>query len=113
MNKKLVLMCASLAFLAGCSCRDGDLACNTERETSRPTAYVTPQSAPSSPLQTDRRVIVERIDVVADSLAYGGARGVYVIRDTKTGQEFIGVSGIGISETGSHQSGKTQRTDER
>lgn len=37
----------------------------------------------------------------------------YIITDTKTGTEYIGVSGIGITETGSHQAGKARVADER
>jgi hypothetical protein len=59
------------------------------------------------------RVTIERIGVVADSLAYGERRGIYVITDHQTGNEFIGVSGVGITETGSHPSGKTRVRDER
>ena len=98
MNKKLVLIAASLAlFSSGCS----------RREFTEPLEEVQVSS------NSQGRVVVERVGVVADPLAYNGMRGVYVIRDTKTGQEFIGVSGVGISEAGSHQSGKTQTTDER
>lgn len=63
------------------------------------------------------RVTVERIGVFKDDLAYGDRRGVYIIRDTQTGREYIGVSGIGISELGSHgvQNGKNSNflKDER
>ena len=59
------------------------------------------------------RFKVERIGVFADGLAYGDKRGIYVITDTKTGQEFVGISGIGISELGSHQAGKSSTSDER
>lgn len=59
------------------------------------------------------RVKVERIGVIADGLAYGDRRGIYVITDTQTGREFIGVSGVGITETGSHQAGKARVRDER
>ncbi len=59
------------------------------------------------------RVTIERIGVVADGLAYGERRGIYVITDHKTGSEFIGVSGVGITEVGSHQSGKVHVQDER
>lgn len=60
------------------------------------------------------RIIVNRISVIQDSLAYGDKRGVYVIIDTKTGKEYIGVSGVGITEAGSHtvSSGKTTSTRE-
>lgn len=63
------------------------------------------------------RVMVERIGVFKDDLAYGDRRGVYIIRDTQTGREYIGVSGVGISELGSHgvQNGKNSNflKDER
>ena len=72
---------------------------------------------PVEPSGASPRVTVERIGVFKDDLAYGDRRGVYIIRDTKTGREFIGVSGIGISELGSHgvQNGKNSNflKDER
>lgn len=52
------------------------------------------------PKQT--RVTVQRLGVFSDALAYNERRGIYIIRDTKTGKEFIGVSGVGIAEVGSH-----------
>lgn len=63
--------------------------------------------------QSSNRIQVERVGVFNDGVAYGNSRGIYIIRDTQTGKEFIGVSGIGISETGSHQSGKIHLEDER
>jgi hypothetical protein len=62
------------------------------------TAIVTPTE--SSGRYT--MVLVEKFD---DGLAYNGTRGLYVITDTETGREWIGVSGIGISELGSHTNG--------
>ena len=59
------------------------------------------------------RFKVERIGVFADGLAYSDKRGIYVITDTTTGQEFVGISGIGISELARHQSGKSSVNDER
>lgn len=64
-------------------------------------------------INTNSRFKVERVGVFKDDLAYGDRRGIYVIIDTKTGQELIGVSGIGISELGSHKSGKSTIRDER
>lgn len=58
-------------------------------------------------------ISVTRVGVFADSLAYDNRRGVYRIVDTKTGREFIGISGIGITETGSHLVGKVYHQDER
>jgi hypothetical protein len=53
------------------------------------------------------------VGVIEDELAYYKRRGLYLIRDTKTGQEFIGLSGVGVSELGRHPSGKTSVADER
>lgn len=58
-------------------------------------------------------VSVTRIGVFADDLAYDGKRGIYLIRDERTGVEYIGLSGVGISERGSHARGKQQVQDER
>lgn len=63
--------------------------------------------------QPDARVEVEVVGAFADAYAYNGRRTVYVVRDKKTGKEFVGVSGVGIAETGIHSSGKTAITDER
>jgi len=59
------------------------------------------------------RISIERIGTFEDDIAYNGVRGIYVIKDASTGAEYIGVSGIGISETGSHRSGKHSISDER
>lgn len=69
--------------------------------------------AQNVPIQDNARVAVTRIGVFADDLAYNGRRGIYVLTDTKTGKEYIGVSGVGISELGSHSVGKTVASDER
>lgn len=58
------------------------------------------------------RIQIERIGVLEDPLAYGDKRGVYIIRDTKTGAEYIGVSGIGISQTADHMNGKVKKQHE-
>lgn len=67
----------------------------------------------SMPVEPQARLRIERIGVIPDSIAYAGVRGIYVITDKKTGQEYIGISGIGIAETGSHPAGKTLLPDER
>lgn len=59
------------------------------------------------------RITVERIGIFSDDIAYNKRRGVYVIRDKTADREFIGVSGVGIAETGSYQSGKFSVRDER
>lgn len=73
------------------------------------------QSANARPVSTpdSSRIEVTRIGVFADDLAYGGKRGVYIIKDVKTGQEFVGISGVGVSSTGSHLVGKVTTQDER
>lgn len=59
------------------------------------------------------RIHVQRIAIIRDDIAYSNSRGVYLITDRKTGKEYIGLSGVGISEAGSHLSGKTVVADER
>lgn len=59
------------------------------------------------------RFEVTRVQKFQDSLAYNSERGIYLVRDTETGAEYFGVSGVGITELGSHSSGKSQRIDER
>lgn len=49
----------------------------------------------------------------SDRSAYQCERNVYVIEDTLTGCEYVGISGVGVSEIGSHLAGKGHRTDER
>ena len=53
-------------------------------------------------LEQGERFQVDRVAIFEDRLAYADKRGIYIIRDLKTGAEYIGVSGIGISEIGSH-----------
>lgn len=60
------------------------------------------------------RFTVTRVGIFADELAYSNRRGIYVIRDKETGREFVGISGVGVSEIGSHvvSTGKTTYTKE-
>lgn len=74
------------------------------------------QKSDAQPLnaQNQQRIEVTRIGVFRDDVAYNDRRAVYVIVDHKTGAEYIGVSGVGITETGSHNCGKNcTRQDER
>ena len=60
------------------------------------------------------RINVTRIGTFRDGLAYESKRGIYIIKDNQTGKEYIGISGVDISETGSHRAGKSYViTDER
>lgn len=74
--------------------------------------------AVSSQLSSDAdRIKVTKMSEFRDALAYDSWRGVYLIQDKQTGKEYIGISGIGISEVGSHTQliGKVQQSvrDER
>ena len=53
-------------------------------------------------LEKTDRFKVDRVASFEDRLAYEDVRSIYIIRDLQTGKEYIGVSGIGISEIGSH-----------
>lgn len=63
--------------------------------------------------QPGERFTVTRVGVFEDRLAFNEKRGVYQIRDNKTGKEYVGVSGVGIAEIGEHQQGKVIVEDER
>ena len=74
--------------------------------------------AVSSQLSSDSDSIkVTKMSEFRAALAYDNWRGVYLIQDQQTGKEYIGISGIGISEVGSHTQlvGKVQQSvrDER
>lgn len=106
---KYMLSAISAILLVGCGCDGKDAACSAEQKSARTAyTYVTPDDSK----QLDR-VKIERISISIDALAYGGQRGIYIITDSKTGKEFIGISGVGIAETGSHRSGKQTIQDER
>jgi hypothetical protein len=65
-------------------------------------------------IQNDSTVEVVRIGVFKDGIAYNDRRGIYRIKDRQTGKEYLGISGIGVVETGSHSCGKSCTTrDER
>jgi hypothetical protein len=71
---------------------------------------------PNTPMRTSGgtdRFSVECVGILDDPIAYGNRRGIYVIKDRNTGKEYIGLSGVGISEVGSHMAGKTRVSDER
>lgn len=70
------------------------------------------EKSPSAVKSTGRFEIT-RIGVFEDDLAYDARRGIYIIKDIETGKEYFGVSGIGITEIGSHSTGKIYVTDER
>jgi hypothetical protein len=59
------------------------------------------------PIENSDRFEVRRVQVFEDPLAYYDRRGIYLIHDRKTGREFLGVSGVGVTEVGRHSAGKT------
>lgn len=100
MNKILAI---TTLLLVGCTPADPTMHMQNEQE----------QYARAAGVKQDHRVSVTRIDVFKDSIAYQEIRGVYLIKDRVTGKEFVGISGIGITEVGSHKQGKTTVSDER
>lgn len=89
--KRLILIAVAALALTGC-----DNSTRVPRE----------QRAAMS-VDVNSRVNVTKISEFRDDLAYDDIRGVYLITDKETGQEFIGVSGIGISAIGQHNCGKS------
>lgn len=59
------------------------------------------------------RFEIIRESTFKDDLSYSGWRGIYLIYDKETKKQYLGVSGIGVSEIGSHLSGKARISDER
>ena len=59
------------------------------------------------------RFEVKKVQSFLDYDAYNGSRSIFIITDTNSNKEYIGISGVGISELGSHMVGKTHITDER
>jgi hypothetical protein len=98
--RKLLLTVLCVSFLVGC---------DPSEEQKLQTAQSKPMAA-----ETSDRVKVTRLSVIEDGVAYNEKRATYLIVDSETGQEYIGVSGIGIVETGNHNCGKNcNRQDER
>ncbi|WII93005.1 hypothetical protein QEO94_10315 [Kingella negevensis] len=64
-------------------------------------------------IETNQRFAIVRVSVFEDKLAYGNKRGVYVIKDSDTGHEFVGISGVGIAELGSHANPSVKREVEQ
>lgn len=98
---KSVFYCAlgmSCLALVGCSCDDN---------------YATKQLNNLSSSSDTQRFSIVHVSTFVDWLAYNSKRGIYIITDSYTGKEYVGVSGVGISELGSHQAGRTNITDER
>lgn len=72
------------------------------------------------PAEFGNRFQIKITSEFRDDYAYDGRRRIYILTDTKTGHEYVGISGVGISELNSHQdmttiNSKTTKTvqDER
>ena len=63
-------------------------------------------------IESNQRFSIKRVSVFRDDLAYKGNRGIYVVVDTQTGKEYVGISGIGISELMTGQIRKQTQTIE-
>lgn len=94
---KKILMLAAAALLLGCG----------------PESDVKVGVALPNIRVAETRFTVTRELIIEDDIAYGGQRAVYTFVDKKTGKEYIGLSGVGIVETGSHSTGKSSVQDER
>lgn len=70
--------------------------------------YLQRQKMQSMTIQTDDRFEVKRTAVIFDSIAYRNQRGIYLIRDKKTGKEYVGLSGVGVSEIGTSGKPRSQ-----
>lgn len=104
LSTERVAICSLLLFLAGCA-PDPD----TPMQTTSPAAHNQPEMKPA----VGTRFTVTRVGVFRDTIAYENVRGIYVVTDNQTGTEYVGISGVGIAETGRHSAGKTSVEDER
>lgn len=70
-------------------------------------------TATTLPVQEgEARFEIIRVADYYDDFAYENRRGVYIVRDRETGREFVGVSGIGITEIGDHDDGNDGRVED-
>lgn len=106
--KKLIMCLAAFMILSGCS--DAEYYNNTPtvmtKAVQEKPIQVENAAALVIPPTREPEVEVIKISEFYDGLAYNRQRGVYRIKDKVTGKEYLGISGIGISETGSHNCGK-------
>lgn len=57
----------------------------------------------------DQRFSIDMVAVFNDPLAYHDKRAVYILKDKETNKEYIGISGVGISEVSA--AGKNNTTE--
>lgn len=92
------LALCSLAALALAGCTPAP---DTPMQTTSPAEHNEPEMKPA----VGARFSVTRVGVFEDTLAYSNKRGIYVVVDNQTGKEYVGISGVGISELGHHGRG--------
>ncbi|HSI08801.1 MAG TPA: host-nuclease inhibitor Gam family protein [Rariglobus sp.] len=73
---------------------------------------VPPTSTPMRIIDGEPRFTLVRVTEFGDSFAYNQHRAAYILTDKKTGKEYVGVSGIGIVELGSHKAGKNNHVED-
>lgn len=64
-------------------------------------------------IQPKQRFELKKVQTFEDNDAYRNIRNIYILTDNDTKKEYIGISGIGITEQGSHISSKQSVQDER
>ena len=106
--KYLIMVLSVICVLVYVGC---DLDENRKMSMNAPEVEV---KSPEMVVQTQtERFRVMKVQMFKDPDAYMGLRCVYVITDQVTKREYLGVSGVGISDLGSHSVGKSMATDER
>lgn len=78
----------------------------------QPQPHEAPLNVAPPPVEGER-FVVQIVQKFRDDFAYEDVRAVYLITDVETGRKYLGVSGIGISELGSHSDGEDTVRDER
>lgn len=73
---------------------------------------VPPTSTPMRIIDGEARFTLVRVTEFSDSFAYHDKRAAYILTDKQTGAQFVGVSGIGIVELGSHKAGKNNHVED-
>lgn len=94
---------ALAALLAGCI-SEAEKAEYERQNSQRRAAITLPAEKPSNfvqqkaPEPPPERFEVVRVQRIKDYMAYNNERGVYILKDKETGREYIGLSGVGITE---------------
>jgi hypothetical protein len=71
------------------------------------------EGSPEEVAAAGSRFQIHKEATFRDELSYHRERAVYILTDTETGKQYVGISGVGISELGDHKQGKQTVEDER